>query len=128
MEHELLLIKNFVIKERQERYLNLIATEKGRKKFRTYIAHFKDLNSKYCIPITSFNSYSELHDSLKSSGAPDICYVIAENSKYDMNALPIMDAARQLFSSGMAYFLSCIPGKLAYYEGEDANQRFILKR
>lgn len=127
MEHELLLIKSFVIKDRQERYLNLIATEKGRKKFRTYIGHFKDLNSKCCIPLNSLQSHIELQDLLKSEGASDVCYVISENSKYDLRTLPIMDATKQLFNSGIAFFLSCIPGKLVYYEGEDANQRVILK-
>ncbi len=126
MEHELLLIKTFVTKERQERYLNLIATEKGRKKFRTYLSHFNDLNDKYCIPLRSLDSYCLLYDLLKSEGAPDVCYVISENSKYDLKTLPIMDATKQLFNSGIAFFLSCIPGRLAYYEGEDSTQRFVL--
>jgi len=127
MNHEILLIKTFVIKDRQERYLNLIATEKGRKKFRTYLSHFRDLNSKLCSSLHTLQSASELHDILKSAGAGDLCYIISENSKYDMRSLPVMDATKQLFNSGIAFFLSCIPGKLAYYEGEDTNQRFILR-
>lgn len=127
MNHELLLIKAFVIKERQERYINLIATEKGRKKFRTYIPHFKDLNSKYCIPLHSFQSYSQLCDLLNSEGAFDICYIISENSQYDMKSLSLINATKQLFNSGIAYFMSCVPGKLVYYEGEEANQRYLLK-
>jgi hypothetical protein len=125
MKHELLLIKTFVTKERQERYLNLIATEKGRKKFRTYLSHFSDLNDKYCIP-HSLVSYPQLYDLLKSEGAPDVCYVISENSKYDLKTLPIMDATKQLFNSGIAFFLSCVPGRLVYYEGEDSTRRFVL--
>ena len=69
MEHENLLIKTFVIKERQERYLNLIVTGKGRKKFRTYIAHFKDLDGKYCTPLPYLQSPLQLHDPVKSEGA-----------------------------------------------------------
>ncbi len=127
MEHEQLLIKTFIIKERQSRYLNLIATAKGRKKFRTYISHFKDLNIQYCIPLNSIKSYSQLYDLLKSEGALDLCYIISENSNYDMRFLSLFDSTQKMFNSGIAYFLSCIPGKLAYYEGEEINQRFLLK-
>jgi hypothetical protein len=127
MEHELLLIKQFIIKDRQERYLNLIQTDKGRKKFRNYISHFKDLNSKYCIPVHTLQSHIQLCDLLKLGGAPNASYIISENSKYDMRSLDIIDAAKQLFASGIAFFLSSIPGKLVYYEGEEVNERFILK-
>jgi hypothetical protein len=126
MEHEHSLIKAFVNKERQERYLALTSTEKGRRKFKTYLSHFKDFNNQNCSPIPSLSSSTQLYDLLKSSGAPDTCYVICENLKYDMKVLPLMDATKQLFNSGLAFFLSCIPGKLAYYEGEDSSQRFVL--
>jgi hypothetical protein len=126
MQHELLLIKTFIIKERQERYTNLISTERGRKKFRQYVAHFKDLNLKYCI-LLPFNFDSQIVDLLKAEGAPDLCYIISENSQYDAKYLSLTDSIRELFNSGISYFLSCIPGKLAYYEGEDLNQKFILK-
>src|SRR5271155_561698 len=108
MEHEVLLIKNFIIKDRQQRYLNLFGTERGRQKFRSYLSHFKDLNSKYCTPAHSLQSYSQLHDLLKSAGAGENCYIISENSKYDMRTLPVMNATQQLFNSGIAFFLSCI--------------------
>ena len=127
MNHELLLIKAFVIKERQERYINLIATAKGRKKFRTYTPHFKDLNAKYCTPLHSLRSYSQLHELLKSDGAFDMCYIISENSQYDTKSFSLINAAMQLFNSGIACFISCIPGKLVYYAGEEGDQRFLLK-
>jgi hypothetical protein len=127
MDHETLLIKNFVIKDRQERYLNLMATAKGRKKFRTYLAHFKDLESKFCQPVHKLQHSSELIVLLRSAGSPDLCYVISENSEYDMKTLPLADAVQRLFNSGFAFFLSCLPGKLAYYEGEERYQQFLLK-
>ena len=77
MNHELSLIKSFVNKERQERFVNLIATKKGRNKFRVYIALFKDINSKYCHPLPRFQSYEQLRDFLKSEGASDTCYIIS---------------------------------------------------
>jgi len=127
MDHELLLIKAFVIKERQQRYINLVTTAKGRKKFRNYISHFSDLNANYCVPLHSFKTYSQLYDRLRSEGSLDMVYIIAANSQYDMQSLSLLDATKQLFSSDISYFISCIPGKLAYYEGEEKNQRYLLK-
>ena len=127
MQHELLLIKTFIIRDRQERYTNLISTKKGRIKFRQYIAHFKDLNYTYCTPLSFIQSDSQLFDLLKADGAPDLCYVISENSKYDMRCSSLVNLTQELFNSGISYFLSCVPGKLAYYEGEGFDQRFLLK-
>jgi hypothetical protein len=45
----------------------------------------------------------------------------------DMKTLPLLEATEKLFGSDIAHFLSCIPGKLAYFEGEEAYSRFLLK-
>jgi hypothetical protein len=128
MHHELLLISSFVYKERQDRYKNLIATSKGRKKFRTYIAHFKDLDSKNYTLINNCQSYLQLYHLLKSNGAPDTCYLISEHSDYDMKNLHLLQATENLFNSGISYFISCIPGKLIYYEGEELHQKILLSK
>jgi hypothetical protein len=129
MEHELNIIKTFVTKERQQRYINLISTKKGRAKFRLYIAHFQDIDKHFCSLLTpSIKIPNNLLDLLKSKGAPDICYIISENSKYDQKELQLQDAVNKLFHSGIAYFLSCIPGNLAYYEGEDLNSCYVLEK
>lgn len=128
MLHELLLISSFVLKERQERYKNLIATSKGRKKFRAYIAHFKDFNSKDYTPLNNCQDFLQLYYLLKSKGAPDLCYIISEHSDYDMQDLPLLQATENLFNSGVSYFLSCIPGKLVYYEGEEFNKKILLSK
>lgn len=125
MLHEESLINSFILKERQGRYTNLISTSKGRKKFRTYIAHFKDLNKNKCTLIDC-EDFVQLYHLLKSKGAPDICYIISEHSNYDMQNLSLLLAIKSLFNSGISYFLSCIPGKLVYYEGEERNQKILL--
>lgn len=127
MENEFLLIKKFVIVERQDRYLNLITTKKGRIKFRKYISHFSDLNTSYCTALNHLKSSKQLYDILVSKGASEGCYIISENSKYDMIYLPLWKAIQILYGSGMGFFLSCAPGRLLYYEGEENNQRFLIE-
>jgi hypothetical protein len=124
--HEQLLIENFIYKNRQERYLNLLQTKKGRVKFRKYIPHFKDINTQFCRNIKNLNTPGELHEILKSEGASDICYIISEHSDYDSLSMNLSEAIQLLLNSGIAFFLSCIPGKLVYYEGEDTNERYLL--
>jgi hypothetical protein len=37
-------------------------------------------------------------------------------------------ALQETIGQGYGTLISCIPGKLAYFEGEEVNHRFILKR
>jgi len=120
------LIEGFVIKERQQRYFNLLQTQKGRKKLRSYISHFRDLNAKYIQNVSHLQTSSELYLLLKSIKAPDNCYIISENTNYDAKTFPLQLAIDQLCSSGISYFLCCIQGKLNYYEGEDFNSKYLL--
>lgn len=126
MEHERLLIENFVYKERQDRYLNLIQTKTGRTKLRKYIAHFNDLDSSFLINVSHLQTFQDLYSHLKSKGAADTCYIISEHSDYDGCSFPLFKGISYLFNSGISYFSSIIAGKLVYYEGEEANQKLIL--
>src|ERR1700749_2525544 len=110
MTHEILLIKSFVKKDRQERYLKLVNTPKGRIKFRQKIAHFSDLEISYLRKISpSDQNRSYIIDQLKKYNAPSICYIIAEHSKYDQKSMILEDAFDNLFGSGLSFFISCIP-------------------
>jgi hypothetical protein len=51
---------------------------------------------------------------------------MSENTNYDAKMLLLEKALEQLYNSGISYFLCCIPEKLAYYEGEDFNSRYLL--
>jgi hypothetical protein len=65
---------------------------------------------------------------LKEKGAPDICYILSENIQIDKLELPLKKALEETIGMGMGTFLSCIPGKLAYYEGEEPGERYICER
>ena len=128
MSPEKILISTFVTKDRQERYIKLIQTERGRKKFKTYISHFNDFNPGFTTPLNNIHTSLQLYNLLKDANAPETCYIISDHSDYDMKSLPLLKAIQELFNSGIAYIISCIPEKLAYYENEDSNQRVLLKK
>lgn len=126
-DHEILFIKSFIIKERQSRYLNLISTKKGRSKLRGYISHFKDLQAIFCRQSPSYDKET-FHSVLRSKGAIAVCYIISEHSDYDQKELSLDYAVEKLYNSGISYFMSCIPGRLVYYAGEDPKCSYFLER
>ena len=65
---------------------------------------------------------------LKSKGVPANCYCLSENDELDGQELPLGAALEQVVGYGMGTFISCLPGRLAYFEGEVARERYILVR
>lgn len=104
--------------------MSLIGTAKGRLKLRQYISHFEYLDEKYATTITL--TKTELAELLQSKNAPTDCYIISENSKYDMQLMPLDKALIELYGSGIAYFISCIAGKLVIYEDEYFTKKILL--
>jgi hypothetical protein len=56
---------------------------------------------------------------LKSKGAGKTCWATSENAELDGKELEVHAALESVVGRGMGTILSFIPGKLAYYEGED---------
>ena len=63
---------------------------------------------------------------LRKLGAPEGCYVMSGDPEYDGAHLELLDALTAIHATGMGTIVSCVPDKLAYYEGE--TERFILER
>jgi hypothetical protein len=125
--HEIDFIKTFIVKEKQERYLGLIQHTKSRKKFRLILAHTIEINKKKAQPLKKEEDNEEhIYQLLKNYGAPDICHVMCENSNYDAKETGLREALHELYNMDFGYIISCIPGKLAYYQGEDPLNKAIL--
>lgn len=65
---------------------------------------------------------------LAGRGAPNVCYVFAEGPAPDGRCLPLDEALCSTIGRGMGTILSCVPGRLAYYEGEYARDQYVLER
>jgi hypothetical protein len=59
-------------------------------------------------------------------GAPETCYALSEDSELDGKEIPLSEALKEVVGCGMGTFLSCLAGRLAYFEDEDG--RWILER
>ena len=71
MNEEQVLFAAFVIPTKRERYVELLATKRGREKVRSALDHFKDLDARFCrrVPGVDANAAAVLHE-LRKLGAP----------------------------------------------------------
>jgi len=65
---------------------------------------------------------------LANKGAPNLCYVISADREIDNRELPLDCALEKTVGMNMGTFISCIPGKLGYFEFEDIGERYIFAR
>jgi hypothetical protein len=126
-EHERKLVTSFILPARQSHYLELFDRPHRRKDITRSLAHFKDVDERYAVTIKpSEENPTDILRILKAKGAPETCYTVSEDSDLDGKEIPLADALREIIGGGMGTFLSCLPGRLAYFEDEDC--RWILER
>jgi hypothetical protein len=125
--HEEAVIKAFIVKPKQERMTSLLANPKRRAAVLNKMDHFGDLDLRSAHSFASaLHDPSSIEQLLRSKGAPPTCYAISENSSIDGRFLPLIEALTAVRSFGFGTLLSCIPGKLGYFEDEE--KRFILEK
>ncbi|MBN4057132.1 hypothetical protein JYU19_02370 [bacterium AH-315-J21] len=86
---------------------------------------------KYASRIQSAHRIVELkaiEEELKVKGAPSECYVISNDERFDGKLMDLSAALDSATGHGMGTIISCIPGKLAYFEGEESDDRYVLSK
>jgi hypothetical protein len=124
-----LTIRAFIVRERRERFLELLANPKRRKEITDSLAHPNPawFDSRYVRQIQSSQSHSiPIAGLLRAKGAGSRCWVISEDRNLDSKEIQLATVLNEIVGGGMGTILCCVPGKLAYVESEDG--RFILER
>src|SRR5579862_3712649 len=120
MNHEEELVKAFILPVRQERYLEFLRSARKRAKFIAQLAHFKHLNPKFVVSIPgNQQNPASLLKLLVGKGAGPNCWVMSEDSALDGQEMDLETALKETIGRQMGTFLSCVPGRLAYFEDED---------
>jgi hypothetical protein len=128
-DHEELLFKRFVVPAKRNRYHELLSSARGRQKLIRNLDHFSDLDERYIQSIpANLHQPKLIEELLQRKGAPPKCHVMSSNNKLDGQDLALGEALQQTIGNGFGTLLSCLAGKLAYYESEEANFRYILQR
>ena len=126
--HEEALVRAFIIPAKRRRMVFLLRHKKRRKVVLRSLAHFGDLDVRWSTRIPGASQSLEgIEEVLRAKGAPATCYVICDDSSIDGRFMPLKEALEEV-SFGNGAFLSCIPGKLGYFEGEGDGERYILER
>jgi hypothetical protein len=121
------LIAAFVKRSKRDRYREILSNPRLRHKFTNQLAHFTDFDPKYHLSIPSNKLFVDnIALELQKRHSPNIVFAISEDPALDQKELPLVDALKQIVGRGMGTVLSCIPGRLAFFETED--ERFILER
>jgi hypothetical protein len=129
MDHTEAIISAFFKPERAARYMALLSKRDGRTKLRAKLAHLTDLDPRFTHPVAGVNVTPEaLERLLKAEGAPSVCYCLSENPELDDRDLSLGDALSRVIGYGMGTILSCVPARLAYFEGEGPRERYVLRR
>ncbi len=119
------LIKTFFVRERRERFLMMLRKPRRRAKALDELNHLRDLDSRLCVELSPTE---DAEACLRSRAAPDACYVLSDIAELDGREMPLGEAIEKAAAAGWGTLIDCIPGRLAYYFGEFAEQRLILER
>ncbi len=127
--HERAFVKAFAAPNRRERYLGLLSTSKGRRKFVAGLHHNLDLDSRYAERLDAGHNREEIEAIItRALGADSECWLISDYPELDGKRLLLGEALRAISGYGGGTIISCVAGKSAYYEGEDRGARLICRR
>ena len=103
--------------------------DKGRKKAISMLPHHIKLLPEFsCIIQVKKQNVNDIYGILCALGAPETCYILSEDTELDGAEFLLTRGLESIVGKGFGSFLSCRPGRLGYFEYEDANQRYILHR
>jgi hypothetical protein len=130
MNPEEATVRAFIQKSKQERCIQFLANPKHRHKFTSELAHFKWLDDRFAHPISPSTAHTakEIASLLRAKGAGTTVHIISEDSDIDGKEMGLEEAIGQVCGSGMGTFVSCLPGKLGYFEDEEMHSGRLLER
>lgn len=127
--HEEQFARSFIVPDKRARYLELLESKGGRSKLTHGFNHCHDLDPRFARIIPSDQeSAQSIETILRRKGAPDTCHVMSEISGIDGREMSLSEALLETVGADAGTLISCIAGKLAYFELEGFDGRYILER
>lgn len=128
--HEVSFVKAFILKGRQERAIFLLSHPRRRRDFTSELNHLKWLDPRFArlIPPTQAHSSDEWVSLLRKKGAKDTVWVISSDETIDGREMEIQEAMKGIWGGDCGTILSCIPGRLCFFRGEEMKSERLLER
>jgi len=132
-DHEAAVIRAFVPRDKQERFLGFLANPKNRKKFTESLSHFRWFDRRFAVSLQwkvdqdpKLTPWEKHHSGIENirrlltaRGAGETCWAMSEDSEIDGRELDLREALEHISGRQIGTILSCVAGKLAYFESED---------
>lgn len=126
-EIENLIVSSFIEKRKKERIMFELLSEEKRNWCIWKLDDYFDNRYKMKIE-KAFDSYEYIYNLLKKHGAPEKCYVMDTDFENDGKEFMLKQILKERMFWG-PILISCIHGKLAYFEGEPtigSTDRYLL--
>ena len=128
-KHEKRFIVNLVVPTKRQRFLDFVRNDKHRRKFLAELDHPDFIERRYVIPIPpNLQTANDIARMLGDRQAPLECYLISNSRRMDRCFIDLLTALDMVIGSGFGTVISCLPGKLVYFEGEGPGDRFLLHK
>ncbi|HEY8645102.1 MAG TPA: hypothetical protein VIL77_04405 [Gaiellaceae bacterium] len=126
-EHERGLAR-FLVGEWRARFRESLAVGKRRDASRSQLPHLTHLDPRFATPVQEQSAF-ELGAQLREKGAGDRCYLLSEDPDLDGRELALDEALVAIVDGGShhATFVSCVPGRLAYFHDAEPGNRYLLE-
>src|SRR4051812_38143379 len=129
LEAEEMTLRSFVVAHRRDRLASVVRTKKRYHELTSWLAHGHPWDARWVTRVPVADQRPEAVERiLRSHGAPDECHVLGGDSGTDGKEFPLRDALDRIVGSSAGALVICIPGRLAYHEGEERHDRNVLYR
>ena len=126
LDIETKVIKRFIIKDKQDRYLQFIKDDRLRQNFTNELAHFLDLKYDLFEEVKG-DERAFIKNRIKSLPKIKDCYLISEDTALDQQRIDVDTALSKIIGFGMGALLGFGDADLIYYESEGPSDRWITK-
>lgn len=117
-ELELSLVRLIPSRERA-RWRYLLERDSGRQTFIGTLYHGPPFDERYVDVLEGADRRADaIERNLRARGAPAGCYVVSTRWELDARSMPLSEALRTIVDENWESVVVCVPGRLAYYEGE----------
>jgi hypothetical protein len=121
----------FISREWRDRFQQSLASPQRREKVLARLNHFRHLEMRFASPVPMSDQKSAVIGVvLRRHSAPGLCYVVSDDSDFDGREMALAEALVEIVDGGISAgtFISCIPGRLAYFHDEEPTNRYVLRR
>jgi len=117
------------LRPKRQRFLSLLKGRTGPDRIADELAHFGWLDPEYAHLLPHGQGFAgPVYELLRSKGAPAECYVVSTWQEYHNRTMPLAEAVEEIVGSMMPSIISCLPGKLAWFEDEYASNARLCGR